>query len=147
MKIWKNSICFKLIKLCTCHVYSTLHSQGSIPVQVANNCLILTDFVVLQMPEDDNMSIILGRPFLNTAGAVIDCNKGKVTFNVNDKEHTVYFPKKVDKIYGVNTISNFKTIKVGSIDCPIYDHQEGYQNIMIGSISIQYKVTWVFHDV
>ena len=31
------------------------------------------------MPEDDNMSIILGRPFLNTAGAVIDCNKSKVT--------------------------------------------------------------------
>ena len=49
------------------------------------------------MPEDDNMSIILGRPFLNTVGAIIDCNKGKVTFNVNDKEHTVYFPKKMDK--------------------------------------------------
>jgi hypothetical protein len=43
------------------------------------------------MPEDDNMSIILGRPFLNTAGAVIDCNQGKVTFNINDKEHMVYF--------------------------------------------------------
>ncbi|KAK1606275.1 hypothetical protein QYE76_029948 [Lolium multiflorum] len=46
---------------------------------------------------DDNMSIILGRPFLNTAGAVIDCNKGMVTFNVDDKEHTVYFPKRIDK--------------------------------------------------
>ena len=43
-----------------------------VPVKVAN-CLILTDFVVLEMPEDDNMSIILGRPFLNIAGAVIDC--------------------------------------------------------------------------
>ncbi|KAK1663707.1 hypothetical protein QYE76_051866 [Lolium multiflorum] len=30
-------------------------------------------------------------------GAVIDCNKGMVTFNVDDKEHTVYFPKKIDK--------------------------------------------------
>ncbi|KAK1653200.1 hypothetical protein QYE76_071005 [Lolium multiflorum] len=30
-------------------------------------------------------------------GAVIDCNKGMVTFNVGDKEHTVYFPKKIDK--------------------------------------------------
>ncbi|KAK1613663.1 hypothetical protein QYE76_019180 [Lolium multiflorum] len=68
-----------------------------VPVQVANNCLILTDFIVLEMPEDDNMSIILGRPFLNTAGAVIDCNKGKVTFNVDDKEHTVYFPKRIDQ--------------------------------------------------
>ena len=36
-----------------------------VPVQVAHNSLILTDFVVLEMPEDDNMSIILGRPFLN----------------------------------------------------------------------------------
>ncbi|KAK1601677.1 hypothetical protein QYE76_048341 [Lolium multiflorum] len=68
-----------------------------VPVQVTNNCLILTDFVVLEMPEDDNMSIILGRPFLNTAGAVIDCNKGKVTFNVDDKEHTVYFPRGLKK--------------------------------------------------
>src|SRR3954471_2716324 len=47
-----------------------------VPIEVAN-CLILTNFVVLDMPEDGSMSIILGRPFLNTAGAVIDCNKGK----------------------------------------------------------------------
>jgi hypothetical protein len=57
----------------------------NVPIQVANNYLILNDFVVLEIPKDDNMSIILGRPFLNTAGAVIDCNQGKVTFNVNDK--------------------------------------------------------------
>ena len=74
-----------------------------VPVKVAN-CLILTDFVVWKMPEDENMSIILGRSFLNTAGAVIDCNKGKVTFHVDDKEHTVYFPKKVDNKYGLNSI-------------------------------------------
>ncbi|KAK1609120.1 hypothetical protein QYE76_032793 [Lolium multiflorum] len=30
-------------------------------------------------------------------GAVIDCNKGMVTFNVDNKEHTVYFPKRIDK--------------------------------------------------
>ena len=34
-----------------------------VPVVVAN-VTILTDFVILEMPEDDNMSIILGRPFL-----------------------------------------------------------------------------------
>ncbi|KAK1643294.1 hypothetical protein QYE76_061099 [Lolium multiflorum] len=113
----------------------------NVPVQVTQHCLILTDFVVLEMPEDDNMSIILGRPFLNTAGAVIDCNKGMVTFNVDDKEHTVYFPKRIDKVYGVNTISNVKTIKVGTIDCPIYEPKEEYQTLVIGSISIQYKVT------
>ena len=40
------------------------------------NVTILTDFVILDIPEDDSMSIILGRPFLNTAGDVIDCTKG-----------------------------------------------------------------------
>ena len=44
-----------------------------VPVVVVN-VTILTDFDVLEMLEDDNMSIILGRPFLNTAGAVINCN-------------------------------------------------------------------------
>src|SRR4051812_321945 len=37
-----------------------------VPVEVAN-CLILTDFVVLDMPEERSMCIILGRPFLNTS--------------------------------------------------------------------------------
>ncbi|KAI5006497.1 hypothetical protein ZWY2020_033740, partial [Hordeum vulgare] len=41
------------------------------------------DFVIVDIPEDDAMAVILGRPFLNTAGAVIDCNKGNVTFHVN----------------------------------------------------------------
>ena len=50
-----------------------------VPIVVAN-VTILTDFVILEMPEDDNMSIILGRPFLNIAGAVIDCNKRKSLF-------------------------------------------------------------------
>ncbi|KAK1697425.1 hypothetical protein QYE76_014122 [Lolium multiflorum] len=34
---------------------------------------------------------------LGDPGAVIDCNKGMVTFNVDDKEHTVYYPKRIDK--------------------------------------------------
>jgi hypothetical protein len=113
----------------------------NVPVQVANNYLILTDFVVLEMPEDDNMSIILGRPFLNTAGAVIDCNQGKVTFNVNDKEHTVYFPKKIDRKYGLNSIKNIETIKVGEIICSMLKPKEEYQIVMVGIMPIKVEVT------
>ena len=91
------------------------------------------------MPEDDNMSIILGRPFLNTAGAIINCNQGKVTFNINDKEHTVYFPKKIDRTYGLNSIENIESIKVGEIYCPI--PQENFETIMIETIAIKYEVT------
>jgi hypothetical protein len=64
-----------------------------VPISIAN-VLIPTDFVILEMPEDENLSIILGRPFLNTAGAVINCTKSKVTFNVRGNEHTIYFPNK-----------------------------------------------------
>jgi hypothetical protein len=112
-----------------------------VPVQVANNFLILTNFVVLEMPEDDNMSIILGRPFLNTAGAIIDCNQGKVTFNGNDKEHTIYFPKKVDKKYGLNSIKNIETIKVGEIYYSMPMPQEEYVIIMVGTMPIKVEVT------
>jgi hypothetical protein len=102
----------------------------NVPVQVANSCLILTDFVVLEMPKDDNMSIILGRPFLNTAGAVINCNQGKVTFNVNDKEYTIYFPKKIDRKNALNSIKHVATIKVGQIICSERKPKEEYQIVI-----------------
>src|SRR3954467_17887 len=108
-----------------------------VPVEIAN-CLILTDFVVLDMPEDGSMSIILGRPFLNTAGAVIDCNKGKVTFNVDDKEHAVYFPKKIDKRHGLNSIENVKTVKLGDWDYTLHAYHK-YKTIMVGTMSIKVR--------
>ena len=55
---------------------------------------IPTDFIILDIPEDNKLSIILGRPFLSTAGASVDCVKGKITFSVYDKENIRYFPKK-----------------------------------------------------
>jgi hypothetical protein len=113
----------------------------NVHVQVANSCLILTDFVVLEMPKDDNMSMILGRPFLNTAGAIINCNQGKVTFNVNDKEYIVYFPKKIDRKNSLNSIKNVETIRVGQI---IYSEQkpkEEYKIVMIGTMPIKVEVT------
>jgi hypothetical protein len=118
-----------------------IHICENVPIQLANNCLILNDYVVLEMPEDDNMSIILGRPFLNTAGAVINCNQGKVTFNVNDKEHTVYVPKKIDRKYGLNSIKNTETIKVGEIYCSRLKHKEEYKIVMVGTMPIKVEVT------
>ena len=109
-----------------------------VPVEVGN-CLILTNFVLLDMPEDGSMSIILGRPFLNTASAFIDCNKGKVTFNVNDKEHTVYFPKKIDKRHGLNSNWNIETMKIGEWDCPLHVYHK-YKTIMVGTMSIKVRV-------
>ena len=87
-----------------------------VPVVVAN-VTILTDFVILDIPEDDSMSIILGRPFLNTAGAVIDCNKRKATFHINGNEHTVHFLKKQFQVNGINVIDSLKKSLSLSLSC------------------------------
>ena len=42
-----------------------------VPLQV-DKCFIPCDFVVMEMEEDSRIPIILGRPFLATAGAIID---------------------------------------------------------------------------
>ena len=110
------------------------------PVVVAN-VTILTDFVILEMPEDENMSIILGRTFLNTAGAVIDCNKSKVTFHINGNEHTVHFPKKQFQVNGINVIEKSLTITIGSFQIPLPTVKKKYEMLIVGDIHIPIEVT------
>ena len=58
-----------------------------VPVRVGK-FYIPVDFVVLDMQEDSQIPIILGRPFLHTAGAVIDVKSGKLTLSVGDDKVT-----------------------------------------------------------
>ncbi|KAI3795442.1 hypothetical protein L1987_38097 [Smallanthus sonchifolius] len=46
------------------------------------------DFVILDMDEDKNILIILGRPFLATAKALIDVYSGRLTLRVDEEEVT-----------------------------------------------------------
>ncbi|XP_039683809.1 uncharacterized protein [Medicago truncatula] len=59
-----------------------------VPVKVGE-VYIPADFVVMEMEEDNQVPILLGRPFLATAGAIIDVKKGKLAFNVG--KETVEF--------------------------------------------------------
>ncbi|CAM8923897.1 unnamed protein product [Rhodiola kirilowii] len=56
-----------------------------VPVKVGN-FHIPGDFVVLDMEEDTEIPILLGRPFLYTAGAIFDTTKGSITMRVGDEE-------------------------------------------------------------
>jgi hypothetical protein len=58
-----------------------------VPVRVGR-FYIPVDFVVLNMEEDVHIPIILGRPFLHTAGAVINVRNGKIIFNIGDEKVT-----------------------------------------------------------
>ena len=46
------------------------------------------DFIVLDMEEDKDIPIILGRPFLATGRALIDVQKGELKLRVNEEEVT-----------------------------------------------------------
>ncbi|XP_058784125.1 uncharacterized protein LOC131658893 [Vicia villosa] len=48
--------------------------------------VFLVDFVILEMPEDEEIPIILGRPFLETGRCLIDIEEGTMTLKVYDEE-------------------------------------------------------------
>ncbi|XP_074271606.1 uncharacterized protein LOC141595539 [Silene latifolia] len=60
-----------------------------IPVMIGK-FFIPVDFVVLDNPEDSYTPIILGRPYLLTARAVIDVRGKTLTFQVGDEELIFY---------------------------------------------------------
>ena len=55
--------------------------------------IFLVDFVILDMEEDREVSIILGRPFLATGHALIDVREGNLTLQVNGEEVKFNIPQ------------------------------------------------------
>jgi hypothetical protein len=49
------------------------------------------DFVVLEIGRDERASIILGRPFLSTAKAIIYADNAKTCFTIKDKKEKFLF--------------------------------------------------------
>ncbi|GKA58906.1 DNA-directed DNA polymerase [Tanacetum coccineum] len=82
-----------------------------------NKFVLLINFVILDMPEDSRISIIIRRPFLATARAMIDVFNRKITLRVGDDE--VIFnvdqsikrpPTEDDECYGIDELD--ETINV-----------------------------------
>ena len=66
------------------------HPQGIIEdvLVKVDKFIFSTDFIVLDMEEDKELPIILGRPFLATGRALIDVQKGELKLRVQDEEVT-----------------------------------------------------------
>jgi hypothetical protein len=64
-----------------------------IPVRIRNS-FIPVDFVVLEMNVYRQIPLILGGPFLSTAGATIDVAAGIIKLNISGKEETFTFKPK-----------------------------------------------------
>ena len=87
------------------------------------------------------MLIILGGPFLTTAGAVIDCHKGNVTFHVNGNGHTVHFSKKQPRVNSINSIGDIPTIAIGGFTFPLPTIKKKYDILIVGDMHIPVEVT------
>ena len=102
---------------------SIKHPRGIIEdvLVKVDKLIFLVDFVVLNMEEDREVPLILGRPFLATGKAVIDIREGKlelwvqnekVTFNVFN---ATKFPLEVDSCLRVDVIEEVVTSSFGAI--------------------------------
>ena len=56
------------------------------------------DFVVIETGIDGRAPVILGRPFLNTLGAVIYASAAKISFYIRGRKETFFFKNKTAQI-------------------------------------------------
>ena len=90
-----------------------------LPLGVAENIivdvkgsLVPTDFVVLEMEEDREIPLLLGRPFLATAGAVIDVKHGRLSLNIGGEKlefnlnNLGKFPDDSAHVFQVDTVED-----------------------------------------
>ena len=69
--------------------------------------IFLADFIVLDMEDDKNVPIILGRPFLATGKALIDVQKGELKLRV-EKEEVIFH---VFSVIDIPTCCKVKILK------------------------------------
>ena len=55
-------------------------------------------FVVIETGTDEKAPIILGRPFVNTSGAVIYASTAKINFYIKGRKETFSFKNKTKQI-------------------------------------------------
>jgi len=74
-----------LIQLVDCFVKCHIRVLEDVPLQVGK-FFIPYDFIVMEMEEDAQVPIILGRPFLATVGAMIDIKNGRLFLQVGEEK-------------------------------------------------------------
>jgi hypothetical protein len=67
-----------------------------VPVKI-RDFFIPVDFMVLDMDTGKETLLILGHPFLSTAGANIDVGTGSIYFHINGKEEKFEFQPRTEQ--------------------------------------------------
>ena len=75
------------------------------------------DFVILDCEVNFEVAIILGRPFLATGRALVDMEKGQITFRLNNEEATFNICRSMrqsGELQSVSAISHKGKMKKGT---------------------------------
>ena len=74
--------------------------------------ILPTDFIILDMEEDERIPIIMGCPFLATSRALIDVQKGELKLRVDKEEavFTVVSPIDIPTCYRVEVVSEKSSV-------------------------------------
>jgi hypothetical protein len=86
-----TTMCLQLADQSLCYTKRILED---ICVRVGSSYVPI-DFMVIETGGDEKSPIILGRPFLNTAGAIMYANTAKICFNIKGKRETFFFKDRV----------------------------------------------------
>jgi hypothetical protein len=81
-----TTMCLQLADQSLCYTKGILED---IYVRVGSS-YVPADFVVIETGGDERSPIILGRPFLNTTGAIMYANTAKIYFNIKGKRETFF---------------------------------------------------------
>nr|KAJ0197883.1 hypothetical protein LSAT_V11C700377510 [Lactuca sativa] len=128
---------------------SVVYPEGKIEhiVIKIDNLFVPADFTILDYEADDDCGIILGRPFLATAGALIDVKKGEITLRVNDEQRTFNMFKAVKQPFNmeecsfVRVIDNLVHAEVAQLSKVTHDIEE------IEEWKIKEDVRWVKEEL
>jgi len=113
-----TTMCLQLADQSLCYPIGIMEE---ICVRVGNS-YVPTDFTVVNTGTNERSPIILGRPFLNTVGAMIYTSNAKITFNIKGnreafsfKNRTLSFPAQKETFCGnkSNTQNKAKTKNKG----------------------------------
>jgi len=70
----------------------------------------LVDFVIMDMEEDSEVPLFLGRPFMKTAKVIIDVDNGKLKVRIKDEEvifdgfEAIKHPRDISVCFGMDEL-------------------------------------------
>jgi len=101
--LYEKFFTYPLIETTMCLQFA--HQALSFPKGILKNLCVQVgtlyapvDFMVIETGNDERAAVILGRPFLNTLGAVIYASATKISFYIKGRKETFSFKNKTTQI-------------------------------------------------